>query len=124
MLPEIKLSVRNLVEYVYSSGSIDNKFRTVTTMTEGTKAHKAIQSTYEETDQKEVFLKTEIEFEKMNFVIEGRCDGLLFRDDEILIDEIKSTSKELSGIEEDTYPVHWAQAKVYAYIYAKDTNRR
>ena len=123
MLPEIKLSVRNLVEYVFSSGSIDNKFRTATTMTEGTKAHKAIQSTYEETDQKEVFLKTEIRHEDMNFVIEGRCDGLLFRDDEIIIDEIKSTSRELASIEEDSIPVHWAQAKVYAYIYANDTNR-
>jgi Rad3-related DNA helicase len=124
MLPEIKLSVRTLVEYVFRSGSIDNRFRTATTLTEGTKAHKAIQSTYQETDQKEVFLKTEIEFEKMMFMIEGRCDGLLFRDDDILIDEIKSTSKDLSGIEEETYPVHWAQAKVYAYIYAKDHEQK
>ncbi|SOC43136.1 helicase C-terminal domain-containing protein [Ureibacillus acetophenoni] len=124
MLPEIKLSVRNLVEYVYSSGSIDNRFRTATTMTEGTKAHKAIQSTYEETDQKEVFLKTEIEYEKLNYIIEGRCDGLLFRENEVWIDEIKSTSRDLTSIEEDTTPVHWAQAKVYAYIYAKDTNRK
>ncbi|WP_338786099.1 ATP-dependent DNA helicase [Metabacillus sp. FJAT-53654] len=124
MLPEIKLSVRTLVEYVFRSGSIDNSFRTATTLTEGTKAHKAIQSTYQETDQKEVFLKTEIEYEKMMFMIEGRCDGLLFRDDEILIDEIKSTSKDLSGIEEETYPVHWAQAKVYAYIYAKDHEQK
>ena len=123
MLPEVKLSVRNLVEYVFSSGSIDNKFRTATTMTEGTKAHKAIQSTYEETDQKEVFLKTEIDYEQMKFLIEGRCDGLLFREDEIIIDEIKSTSRELTSIEENTIPVHWAQAKVYAYIYANDTNR-
>ena len=122
MLPEIKLSVRTLVEYVYSSGSIDNKFRTVTTMTEGTKAHKAIQSTYQDADQKEVFLKTEIEYEKFYFIIEGRCDGLLFRGDDIIIDEIKSTSRDLSLIDEDSIPVHWAQAKVYAYIYAKDNN--
>jgi DNA excision repair protein ERCC-2 len=124
MLPEIKLSVRTLVEYVYRSGSIDHQFRTHTTLTEGTKAHKAIQSTYQENDQKEVFLKTEIEYEKMMFMIEGRCDGVLFRDNEILIDEIKSTSKDLSEIEEETYPVHWAQAKVYAYMYAKDHEQK
>ncbi|WP_078544626.1 ATP-dependent DNA helicase [Litchfieldia alkalitelluris] len=124
MQPEIKLSVRALVEYVFRSGSIDNQFRTVTTLTEGTKAHKAIQSTYKETDQKEVFLKTVIEYEKMMFVIEGRCDGLLFSRDEVIIDEIKSTSRDLRGIDEDTYPVHWAQAKVYAYIYAKDYERQ
>ncbi|MFC4321474.1 ATP-dependent DNA helicase [Litchfieldia salsa] len=120
MRTEIKLSVRSLVEYVFRSGSIDNKFRTVTTLTEGTKAHKAIQSTYNEHDQKELFLKTEIEHEEMLFMIEGRCDGVIFRDDTILIDEIKSTSRDLNGIEEDTSPVHWAQAKVYAYMYAKN----
>lgn len=124
MLPEIKLSVRSLVEYVFRSGSIDNQFRTATTMTEGTKAHKAIQNTYAETDQKEVFLKTEVEYDSMIFVIEGRCDGLLFHYDEILIDEIKSTSRDLSLIEEDSHPVHWAQAKVYAYIYAKDHDQQ
>ena len=124
MLPEIKLSVRSLVEYVFKSGSIDNKFRTATTMTEGTKVHKAIQDTYAETDQKEVFLKTEIEFDSMNFVIEGRCDGVIFQGEEILIDEIKSTSRDLGLIEEDSYPVHWAQAKVYAYIYAKDHDQQ
>ncbi|MBO1511301.1 helicase C-terminal domain-containing protein [Metabacillus bambusae] len=124
MLPEIKLSVRSLVEYLFRSGSIDNRFRTSTTLTEGTKAHKAIQNKYQETDQKEVFLKSEIEYKKMMFMIEGRCDGVLFRDDEILIDEIKSTSKDLSGIEEETYPVHWAQAKVYAYMYAKDHEQK
>lgn len=120
MLPEIKLSVRTLVEYVYSSGSIDNRFRTVTTMSDGTKAHKAIQSTYQDSDQKEVFLKTEIEYEEMVYQIEGRCDGLIVRNDELYIDEIKSTSRDMGEINEDTFPVHWAQAKVYAYIYAKD----
>ncbi|MFE8694903.1 ATP-dependent DNA helicase [Cytobacillus sp. FJAT-53684] len=120
MQPKINLSVRTLVEYVYLSGSIDNRFRTANTMSDGTKAHKAIQNTYLETDQKEVYLKTEIEHETMIFLIEGRCDGLIFRNNEIMIDEIKSTSKDLSTIEEESYPVHWAQAKVYAYIYAKD----
>ncbi len=120
MRPEIKLSVRSLVEYVYKSGSIDNRFRTATTMTDGTKVHKAIQNTYAETDQKEVFLKTEIEYDSMLFLIEGRCDGLLVHEDETIIDEIKSTSRDLDLIVEDSQPVHWAQAKVYAYIYGKD----
>jgi DNA excision repair protein ERCC-2 len=124
MLPGIKISVRTLVEYVYRSGSIDNKFRTSTTLTEGTKAHKTIQSTYKETDLKEVFLKTEIEYEELLYIIEGRCDGLIFRNNTIMIDEIKSTTKDLSLIDEETYPVHWAQALVYAYIYAKDNDQK
>src|SRR5690606_11778637 len=120
MLPSIRLSVRTLVEYVFSSGSIDNRFRTVTTMTEGTKAHKAIQSTYAETDQQEVLIKTEGEYETLSFEVEGRCDGLIFRGDDVLTAEIKSTSRDWREIEGDTTPVRSAQAKVYAYIYAED----
>ncbi len=53
-------------------------------------------------------------------IIDGRCDGLLFRDDGVTIDEIKSSVQPLERLEGEGYPVHWAQAKMYAYIYAKD----
>ena len=54
------------------------------------------------------------------FTIDGRCDGLLVGEDGLTIDEIKSTSLPLDQLESDGLPVHWAQAKMYAYIYAKD----
>ncbi len=120
MTKQIRMSVRPLVEYVFRSGSIDNRFRSASTMTDGTIAHQKIQKTYQETDEKEVFLKTEIEYRDIQFIIEGRCDGLLHSDGKVTIDEIKSTRGDLSGIEEDTNPVHWAQAKCYAYMYALD----
>ncbi|UZJ78415.1 ATP-dependent DNA helicase [Fictibacillus sp. KU28468] len=120
MLDIVKVSVRGLVEYVYRSGSIDSRFRTASTLAEGTRAHQKIQQTYAESDQKEVFVQIEMVQDNLSFLIEGRCDGLLFSDDEVTIDEIKSTSRDLNTIEEDTYPVHWAQAKVYACIYASD----
>ncbi|MDM5336616.1 ATP-dependent DNA helicase [Fictibacillus enclensis] len=120
-MPDIvKVSVRGLVEYVYRRGSIDSRFRSVSTMTEGTKAHQKIQKNYAENDQKEVFVQTEVERDQLAFLIEGRCDGLLFSEGNVTVDEIKSTSHDLQWIEEDTYPVHWAQAKVYACIYASD----
>ncbi|MDN4526841.1 ATP-dependent DNA helicase [Fictibacillus fluitans] len=120
-MPDIvKVSVRGLVEYVYRSGSIDSRFRSVSTMTEGTKAHQKIQKTYADNDQKEVFVQTEVVRDQLAFVIEGRCDGLLFSEGNVTVEEIKSTSRDLQWIEEDTYPVHWAQAKVYACIYAAD----
>ncbi|HET7579846.1 MAG TPA: ATP-dependent DNA helicase [Bacillales bacterium] len=116
---EVRLSVRGLVEHVYRSGSIDSRFRTSSTLTEGTKAHQKIQKTYGDSGEKEVYLETRIPYEDLEFVIDGRCDGLLFKKDEVMIDEIKSTRGELRDIEEDTHPVHWAQAKFYAYMYAK-----
>lgn len=115
----IQISVRPLVEYVFRSGSITSGFRTATTLTEGTKAHQQVQREYGEQDQKEVHLEAEISYGDMIFAVEGRCDGLIFGDGPVMIDEIKSTSGSLDDIEEGTYPVHWAQAKMYAYMYAK-----
>ncbi|WP_028543749.1 ATP-dependent DNA helicase [Paenibacillus taiwanensis] len=116
----IYIAVRTLVEYVYRSGSIDAGFRTTSTLAEGTKAHQKIQRNYGEQDQKEVHLYTEIPYGKYLFGIEGRCDGLLVQDGQLTIDEIKSTAKDIGQLTADAYPVHWAQAKCYAFMYAKE----
>ncbi|MED4475927.1 MULTISPECIES: ATP-dependent DNA helicase [Bacillaceae] len=116
----VRISVRNLVEYVYRSGSIESSFRTATTMTEGTRIHKSIQKAYREQDEKEVFVEAEIPFEDFIVRVDGRCDGLLKDGDSITIDEIKSTVHGLDEIQENTHPVHWAQAIFYGYIYAGD----
>lgn len=115
----LHISVRALVEYVYLSGSIESGFRTSRTLKEGTKAHQKIQKNYGELDHKEVYLKTEVKHGDIMFAIEGRCDGLLIEEETMIIDEIKSTSREITSIAIDSYPVHWAQAKCYAYMYAK-----
>ena len=117
----IKIAVRTLVEYTFRSGSIETGFRTASSLHEGTKIHQKIQKTYRETDQKEVYLKTEVTVDDLTFQIDGRCDGLLIDEDGVItIDEIKSTSMPLEKVTEETHPVHWAQAILYAYIYAKD----
>ncbi|AZK45762.1 ATP-dependent DNA helicase [Paenibacillus lentus] len=116
----VEIAVRHLVEYVFRGGSLEGGFRSASTLTEGTKAHQKIQKQYGEQDQKEVYLSIEIPNGEFVFIIDGRCDGLLVDEDgTITIDEIKSTAMELEGIDSDTFPVHWAQAKCYAYMYAK-----
>lgn len=116
----IQIAVRTLVEHVYSSGSIDSRFRSQSTLLDGTRIHQKIQRTYQESDQKEVYLRADLSFKDLVFTIDGRCDGLLFRDEAVIIDEIKSTSQPLEHLGQEGIPVHWAQAKMYAYIYAKD----
>ncbi|ANE47677.1 ATP-dependent helicase [Paenibacillus swuensis] len=113
-----QMNVRTLVEYVYRSGSLDSEFRAQTSMIEGTKAHQKVQQSYGESHFKEVYLKAEFLFEGLQFILDGRCDGLFLDQDIVTIDEIKSTVKPLSEIAETSYPVHWAQAKCYAYMYA------
>nr|WP_263326581.1 ATP-dependent DNA helicase [Neobacillus sp. Marseille-Q6967] len=116
----VQIPVRSLVEHVYSSGSIDSRFRSQSTLADGTRIHQKIQKTYLDGDQKEVYLRTEITYKDLTYMIDGRCDGLLFRHSQVKIDEIKSTIQPLDLLPETGFPVHWAQAKLYAYIYAKD----
>jgi DNA excision repair protein ERCC-2 len=116
----VHISVRTLVEHVFRSGSIDSRFRSQTTLLNGTRAHQKIQKTYQEGDQKEVYVRAEIPFEALTYMIDGRCDGLLFREGTVTVDEIKSSSQPLEHIEGEGYDVHWAQAKMYAYMYAME----
>ncbi len=113
----IKLSVRELVEFVYKSGDINLKAMSADRALEGIKAHKILQSQMGENYQKEFYLKKEFELNNILFIIEGRADGIITENNEVTIDEIKSTYTNLSLIEEDYNIAHTAQAKCYAYIY-------
>lgn len=122
MSEAIQISVRTLVEHVFRGGSIDSRFRSQSTLLDGTRIHQMIQKTYQDADQKEVYLRAEVPYDNLSFIIDGRCDGLLFRDGEVIIDEIKSFSQPSEQRDQEGYPVHWAQAKLYAYMYAKDND--
>jgi DNA excision repair protein ERCC-2 len=118
---KVKVSVRELVEFVYREGSIDLKFQARSSMTIGTRLHQLLQKGYKDGDEKEVFLKGEIMSDELSFILEGRCDGILYEGEEVKIDEIKSTAKDLSDIDGGSR-VHWAQAECYAYLLARDRN--
>jgi len=119
MYNQFSISVRHLVEYVFKSGSIHIGFRTIGSLSEGTRLHQKIQKTYKESDQKEVFLSSKVRIDEIDYLIEGRCDGVILEENGVIIDEIKSTSVPLKQVEQDSYPVHFAQAKVYAYMYSE-----
>lgn len=117
-MDNIKLSVRELVEFVYRSGDLSIKAMSADRAMEGVKAHKLLQSEMGISYQKEFFLKHELVFNDINFIIEGRADGLIIDEERIVIDEIKSTYRSLELISEDYNTAHIAQAKCYAYIYS------
>lgn len=117
----VKISVRNLIEFVMRSGDIDNRFRDNARLIEGIKAHQKIQSSYGKNYKKEFSLKNTTIIDDVEFKVEGRADGLI-RDGSIYtIDEIKSTSRNLDEID-DSNKLHWAQAMCYAYFYCLDTD--
>ena len=117
----VRISVRNLIEFVMRSGDIDNRFRDNTRLIEGIRAHQQIQKKYGKNYKKEYSLKNTTVIDDVEFKVEGRADGLLEEDDGFVIDEIKSTTRLLSEID-DTNNLHWAQAMCYAYFFALDNS--
>lgn len=116
---EIKISVRNLVEFILRSGDIDNRHQgsTENAMAEGSRIHRMIQKRMGSEYKAEVPLRFTYPTKKYVLIVEGRADGIIDTDTQTLVDEIKGTYRELHKIKEPV-PVHLAQAKCYAYMYA------
>ena len=115
----IRISVRNLVEFLLCEGDIDNRRKKADkdAMQLGSKIHRKIQRQMGSNYHAEVSLKEEIMWDDISLLLEGRADGI-FEEEEIWIDEIKGVYRDLTRLEEPIN-VHLAQAKCYAYIYAK-----
>lgn len=119
----IKIAVRDLVEFVMRSGDLTAMFTGSSRMVEGGKIHRKIQQAQGAEYEAEVSLSILVERPEVTLQVSGRADGVIAGkapdgSAQVTIDEIKSTAAELELIEEDHNPLHWAQAKVYAHIYA------
>lgn len=116
----IKISVRSLVEFILRSGDLDNR-RTFAAdkeaMQKGSRVHRKIQKRMGSSYRAEVPLTYEQEYEDFIISLEGRADGIFEEEDSFVIDEIKGSYLDLEYLEEPI-PVHLAQAKCYAYMYA------
>ncbi len=115
---EIYIGIRELNEFVLKSGSLESSFTGINRRLEGTLVHKRLQKEAGKNYHPEQVLKTDIEQNGIIYHLSGRCDGVIYEDGEIVIDEIKTVSVPLLFIEEDTYPAHWGQAVFYACIVA------
>lgn len=118
----IKISVRNLVEFVLRSGDLISTFTGSSRNTDAIKAHQKIQKSSPKEYKPEVTLSYVFESEDILMEISGRADGIIEEDKKVTIDEIKTTTRPLEFVEEDYNELHWAQAKCYAFIYAKENN--
>ena len=117
--PLIRISVRNLVEFILRSGDIDNRAAGADkdAMLLGGKIHRKIQRSMGADYQAEVSLKMKIPCQGFDLSVEGRADGIFRTPSGIVVDEIKGIFKDLEYLKEPE-PIHLAQAKCYAYIYA------
>ncbi|NCB94038.1 MAG: ATP-dependent DNA helicase [Clostridia bacterium] len=115
----IRISVRNLVEFILRSGDLDNRRSSAAdkeAMAKGSRMHRKIQKQMGGSYQAEVSLSYTIPYEEFDITVEGRADGIIDNGESVTVDEIKGVYRELRHIEEPV-EVHLAQAKCYAYIY-------
>ena len=76
---QVKISVRNFVEFMLRSGDIDNRRHvgSENAMAEGGRIHRMIQRRMGSEYEAEVFLKYEEETPKYKLIIDGRADGII-----------------------------------------------
>lgn len=121
----IRISVRNLVEFILREGDIDNRISgsmEKDAMLQGGRMHRKIQRRMGPEYHAEYSLKMRIPCEGYQIQLEGRADGVIIREKDgkpdVIIDEIKGIFRDLHFLEAPVN-VHLAQAKCYAYIYGE-----
>ena len=119
----LTLPIRRLAEFLLRRGSIDARFTGFDRANEGARLHRKLQraAVREFPDYAaEVALRQRYDCDGVAFTLEGRADGIYTAPDgAVTVDEIKTTllpPEEITGTQS---PEHWAQAKVYAAIYAR-----
>ena len=119
---KIRLSVRELVEFVLRSGDIDSRQasgRRKEAMQEGSRLHRKIQRRMGASYQSEVTMKHTVAEENFQLFIEGRADGVIEEANGWVIDEIKCMYMDIFRLEAPL-PIHLAQAMCYAYFWCLD----
>lgn len=116
---EIRISVRNLVEFILRSGDLDNRRigAPADAMLEGGRIHRMIQRRMGTEYEAEVPLHYTYTSEEYCILLEGRADGIITDTSGVTIDEIKGTYRDLVRVKQPE-GVHLAQAKCYAYMYS------
>ncbi len=111
------VSVRELVEFVLRCGDLggERQFVGSDRALAGIRGHQKIQRSRPAGYQTEIPVEKFIETAEFTLQIRGRIDGLLAVPDEVLLEEIKT----VQGVwDRAADPLHWAQAKFYAYLHA------
>jgi len=122
----VSVSVRGLIAFVLQTGDIDSGFVGSSRLAEGIWHHQAIQRTNKFLSSPvnrytaEVAVSHAVTKGGIRLEIGGRIDGVFESGGGITIQEIKSTSEPLEDLSEESHPLHWAQAKCYAFMYGRE----
>jgi DNA excision repair protein ERCC-2 len=120
MKPTLSLSVRTLVEATCRAGDLESAGFGAVDPVEAIRAHQRIQKARPQEYTSEVSVSRRVETERFFVDIEGRIDGVYELPDKTIIDEIKTTNRDLDELVRQNNALHWAQAQCYAALYAAE----
>ena len=120
MKKQISIAVRSLVEYVLRSGDLVMEFTGTRRTVDAIRAHQKVQRSRPADYLSEVPVNYRFDSEDFMLDIGGRIDGVYPAGPEqpFCIDEIKTTVHNLDEVIGQNNPLHWGQAKTYAFMYA------
>lgn len=113
----IKLSVGALVNFTARTGDLHTDVPRGPTSREGIAGHQKIQKARDKNWSAEVGLKADITIGKNQVKLQGRADLVNENCSPIIIEELKTTYTSPQNIPQEKQAIHWAQSKVYAYLY-------
>jgi DNA excision repair protein ERCC-2 len=116
------IAVRTLVDVVLRAGDLDMRFTAPGRPIEGIRAHQNVQRQRGDGYRAEVPVAAEVETDDLILLISGRIDGVLETDSLTMVEEIKSTTRDLAVCKQSPDPCHWAQARVYACLFARSND--
>ena len=121
-MPKIlELSVHDIVDEILRKGDLDTRFFNKITMEEGSRLHRIYQESQGENYEAEYQLTHSFVVNGYQLNLKGRADGIIRKNDGVIIDEIKTTNDDIDKFYEEQGEWHLGQAKFYAYMYLLDT---
>ncbi len=118
MAAKDRISVRALAEFALEGGDLFREAGALDRMLEGAEGHRMHQAGYADGFKSEVAISLTAEVSGRALTLYGRMDGLNEKLDPPVVEEIKTTRLAPSVIRENDFPVHWAQAELYAHMLA------
>jgi DNA excision repair protein ERCC-2 len=116
----LSIGVRELVEFVLRSGDLKVEFAGASRAADAIRIHQKIQFSRPAGYAAEVSISRQVEPSGFALVIGGRIDGVFEGLAVPVIDEIKTTRRSLEECLREENPLHWGQAKIYAFLYAEE----
>ena len=117
-MPDIhQVSARALAEFALEKGDLFPGGAGWQRMKEGVRGHQALQALLPFNWQPEAPVSRDIAIDGDVLRVHGRADAAFIGPDEVRVLEIKTTTRDPMRILKYDYPVHWAQAEIYAALF-------